>query len=150
MARTYYEKLEDPLWQRKRLEIMQRDGFKCLRCGSTRNTLTVHHVYYDRRDPWDYPDHAYQTLCKKGCHEHVQNLQIQVFECVAKLGVPQLEVLAERLKAIVDGCDTGAAMDRVLDLIPGKHDEAWRDRVFQQKKADAIAQLEAIERRGGA
>ena len=25
----YVEKLKDPRWQRKRLEIMQRDGFRC-------------------------------------------------------------------------------------------------------------------------
>jgi len=29
---TYAEKLKHPLWQRKRLEILNRDGFKCAQC----------------------------------------------------------------------------------------------------------------------
>lgn len=28
MLKTYYEKLKDPRWQRKRLEVMQRDDYE--------------------------------------------------------------------------------------------------------------------------
>jgi len=69
MKRTYSEKLRDPRWQRKRLEIMQRDGFACRLCGDKENTLNVHHLYYDRdAEPWDYPSSALVTTCEV-CHE---------------------------------------------------------------------------------
>jgi len=65
---TYIEKLQDPQWQKKRLEIMSRDGFQCIKCSSKTNTLTVHHFYYiSGRMPWEYPDQSMVTLCRK-CH----------------------------------------------------------------------------------
>ena len=65
---TYSEKLRDPRWQKKRLEIMQRDGFACAFCNAKDKELQVHHLTYKKRDPWDYPDYLYQTLCRD-CHE---------------------------------------------------------------------------------
>ena len=66
---SYAEKLKHPLWQRKRLEILNRDGFKCRRCGDETRTLHVHHLKYSRgRDPWLYPDASLVTLCEV-CHE---------------------------------------------------------------------------------
>lgn len=66
--KTYSEKLRDPRWQKKRLEVMQRDGFSCQSCQDTETTLNVHHCYYERgKDVWDYPSEALITLCE-GCH----------------------------------------------------------------------------------
>lgn len=65
---TYSEKLKDPRWQKKRLEIMSRDGFQCINCSSKTSTLTVHHFYYiSGRMPWEYPDQSMATLCHD-CH----------------------------------------------------------------------------------
>ena len=71
---SYSEKLLDPRWQRKRLEILQRDGFKCVDCGDETKTLHVHHCYYDNATdgPWDYPDHSLVTLCVD-CHEQEED-----------------------------------------------------------------------------
>lgn len=66
---TYADKLKDPRWQRKRLEILERDGWKCRRCGEKTKTLHVHHVAYLRgKAPWGHPDTGMLTLCH-GCHE---------------------------------------------------------------------------------
>lgn len=66
---TYAEKLRDPRWQKKRLEILDRDGWRCRHCQSDTNTLHVHHTWYERgADPWDYPDSCLVTLCEF-CHE---------------------------------------------------------------------------------
>jgi 5-methylcytosine-specific restriction endonuclease McrA len=66
---TYAEKLKDPRWQKKRLEVLNRDGFACTECGNKTETLHVHHLYYiTNRDPWDYPNWALRTLCSE-CHE---------------------------------------------------------------------------------
>lgn len=63
---TYSEKLKDPRWQKKRLKVFERDGWKCVRCGSSKNELNVHHLTY-RRNPWDSPMRDLMTLCKD-CH----------------------------------------------------------------------------------
>jgi len=74
---TYSEKLRDPRWQRKRLEIMNRDCFRCQRCHTDTTTLNVHHrAYLKNRDPWDYQDHMLTTLCET-CHERTEaNLKL--------------------------------------------------------------------------
>lgn len=64
MAKLYSEKLKDPRWQKKRLEVLQRNEFTCQECGSTEDTLHVHHRYYERgKNPWEYPDESMETLC---------------------------------------------------------------------------------------
>jgi hypothetical protein len=65
---TYSEKLKDPRWQKKRLEILERDEFTCRDCGSKDKTLHVHHCHYERGDPWNAHDGLLMTLCE-GCHK---------------------------------------------------------------------------------
>jgi len=66
---AYLQKLRDPRWQRRRLEIMERDHFACRWCRGDKETLNVHHLYYESgREPWDYPAEAFLTLCET-CHE---------------------------------------------------------------------------------
>ncbi len=62
----YSQKLRDPRWQRKRLEIMQRDGFKCTCCGDSMTTLNVNHLQYAGQ-PWEVDDRYLETLCES-CH----------------------------------------------------------------------------------
>ena len=66
---TYSEKLKDPRWQRKRLEILNRDNWTCRFCGETKNTLHVHHSWYERgREPWEHEPECLITLCEE-CHK---------------------------------------------------------------------------------
>jgi hypothetical protein len=75
---TYAEKLKDPRWQKKRLEILNRDNFTCLMCGDDKSTLHVHHGYYERGlDPWEYSDDTLATLCED-CHDGVEAIQKEV------------------------------------------------------------------------
>lgn len=65
----YAKKFKDPRWQKKRLEILQRDEFTCKICGDAESTLHIHHRnYINGREPWEYPDDYLVTLCEK-CHE---------------------------------------------------------------------------------
>lgn len=65
---TYSEKLKHPKWQEKRLRVMERDCFKCCRCGSDEKTLNVHHrLYIKRREVWQYKIEDLETLCVD-CH----------------------------------------------------------------------------------
>lgn len=70
MTKTVYAALRrDPRWQKKRLEVMERDEFKCRHCGSADGTLNVDHAYYVKgRMPWQYPMFSLTTLCED-CHE---------------------------------------------------------------------------------
>ena len=66
----YSEKLRDPRWQKKRLEILSRDCFTCRGCGDKTRTLHVHHRNYQRgKEPWDYANSVLVTLCED-CHEY--------------------------------------------------------------------------------
>lgn len=68
---TYKELLLDPRWQKKRLEVLLRDQFRCVECGAARETLHVHHHYYvSGRPPWEYPLESMITVCWE-CHAHI-------------------------------------------------------------------------------
>lgn len=84
---NYKEKLQDPRWQKKRLEILSRDSFTCQHCGSEKKTLHVHHVNYEKgKEPWDYPNHNFVTLCQD-CHYEeptLYNNLLREFEAIVK------------------------------------------------------------------
>lgn len=66
---SYHKKLKDPRWQKKRLEILERDDFTCQNCGSQNETLQIHHWKYNS-DPWEIEDCFLVTLCGL-CHEKI-------------------------------------------------------------------------------
>lgn len=70
MKKTYWEKLKDPRWQKKRLEAMQAAEFTCQVCMDQESTLHVHHKqYFKGREPWEYEVAQLSVLCE-GCHEY--------------------------------------------------------------------------------
>lgn len=69
MKKTYFEKLRDPRWQKKRLEAMSAVDFSCEMCGDCESTLNVHHKqYFKGREPWEYDIGQLVTLCES-CHK---------------------------------------------------------------------------------
>ena len=73
MKKNYSELLKDPRWQKKRLQIMERDGFVCTMCGDDKSQLHIHHKkYINGNDPWNYEDEWLATLCED-CHEVIGN-----------------------------------------------------------------------------
>jgi len=75
---TYIEKLRDPRWQKRRLEILSRDNFICCVCKGGERTLHVHHLFYvTGRDPWNYPNFSLVTLCDE-CHRMEQDFHSDV------------------------------------------------------------------------
>lgn len=80
---TYSDKLKDPRWQKKRLEIMQRDSFACQECLDDTKTLHVHHTRYVKgREPWEYANGFLVTLCEH-CHEQMHEDQTSVVDQLA-------------------------------------------------------------------
>jgi hypothetical protein len=66
MKQTYSDKLKDPRWQKKRLEVLSRDKFKCRYCDDDGTELHVHHEKYTG-EPWEAPMKDLITICKH-CH----------------------------------------------------------------------------------
>jgi len=111
----YASKLKDPRWQKKRLEVMERAGFKCQACGNKSEMLAVHHQFYVwGSDPWQYPDYCFQCLCNS-CHAEVGEDK----EANKESGYAFLEMV----KA------TGMDMDGIHDLACHLND-AYRNAVF--------------------
>lgn len=70
---TYWEKLKDPRWQKKRLEVLKIYNFTCNACGDTESTLHIHHPFYKKNtDPWDYDYRQLMCLCEK-CHKEAHD-----------------------------------------------------------------------------
>jgi hypothetical protein len=66
----YFKLYKDPRWQKKRLEILERDEWCCQICFDPENTLHVHHRYYIKdKKPWEYENDTLVTLCEE-CHEN--------------------------------------------------------------------------------
>lgn len=98
---SYSEQLKDPRWQRKRLEILQRDGFACRNCGDKEKELHVHHIVYIKgMAPWEY-DQSLLTLCTD-CHMERQRAQNELLLCTQKFNVAQLYALASFIASFFD------------------------------------------------
>lgn len=73
--KSYSDKLKDPRWQKKRLEIFKRDKFRCKLCGDEETTLNVHHKKYENgKEPWEYKLSDLITLCED-CHKVVEDMK---------------------------------------------------------------------------
>jgi hypothetical protein len=67
--KTYWQKLKDPRWQKKRLEVLSHYDFRCQKCFDAESTLHVHHKeYFKDCEPWEYDLRQLTVLCE-ACHE---------------------------------------------------------------------------------
>jgi hypothetical protein len=74
-SQLYLEKLKDPRWQKRRLQILERDNWTCQFCGNTKEMLVAHHKdYISGLEIWEYPDNYLISLCES-CHnrEFIRN-----------------------------------------------------------------------------
>lgn len=81
---TYSEQINHPKWQKKRLEILERDNFTCQYCKSKIKTLHVHHlIYISGVMIWEYDNELLITLCKDH-HELIHELS-KVIAIISKV-----------------------------------------------------------------
>jgi len=114
---------KDPRWQKKRLEILGRDGFCCKSCGESGRTLHVHHkIYTYGKMVWDYDDNNLITLCDD-CHESIHeeyqsinNAILDFRERVVSLG--RLDLLRMIIYAVarIDLDDASKVFDYAYEL----------------------------------
>jgi len=96
--KTYAEKLKDPRWQKKRLEVLSDAEFQCELCGDTESTLHVHHKQYIKgHDVWEYERQQLACLCES-CHENQHDLDVRFQDCYQGF---LLMALAVKMKFII-------------------------------------------------
>lgn len=98
---SYADPLKDPRWQRKRLEVLQREGWKCEGCGDHTSTLHVHHrQYLKSRNPWDYPDDLLQVLCET-CHSRISERRAALQSLIGQLDSKNLDRVIGYAKGLI-------------------------------------------------
>lgn len=132
----YANKLMDPRWQRKRLQIFERDGFTCLDCGSTKRTLHVHHcLYFPKMEPWEYQDRYLRTLCDD-CHEARGKFEKQILLEYKKLMATKtrhgLYEMSQKIHQEM-GCDMLAGESRPMDAIVPREEGARRFQAMREQ-----------------
>lgn len=85
--KTYAEKLKDPRWQKKRLEVLSDAEFQCELCGDTESTLHVHHKQYIKgHDVWEYEREQLACLCES-CHENQHDLETRFQDLLSRIPI---------------------------------------------------------------
>lgn len=97
MHMDYKEQIKSPKWQKRRLEIMQKDNFTCQLCGDTESMLNVHHLTYHKdKKIWEYEDWELITLCEN-CHKEEHSSMddvINEIESIKSRGVTMREIIS--------------------------------------------------------
>jgi len=71
---NYHRQMKHPLWQKKRLEVLELHNYTCQECGDKETELHVHHPFYKRGAMiWDYTKEELMCLCNK-CHADTHEL----------------------------------------------------------------------------
>jgi hypothetical protein len=62
---SFTQKFHDPRWIKKRTELLHAYDFTCVKCGAANGHALVHRIkHVPHLDPWNYPDHLLQVLCR--------------------------------------------------------------------------------------
>lgn len=102
---TYTDQLKHPMWQKRRLEIMELHDFECGNCGNTENMLNIHHKIYKKgHKAWEYLDEEYECLCTD-CHSSAHHLNDIIKEILSKLTFLEKERVLGYALALGDPVD---------------------------------------------
>lgn len=118
----YSDLLKRPAWQKKRLEILNRDSWACRFCGDNASELHIHHlIYLPDRLPWDYPDEYLVTLCH-ACHQDEESLKFEdkfLMGNILMAGLKRRDLysLASSLRTYFDCSDKTARFLKLNDFL---------------------------------
>jgi 5-methylcytosine-specific restriction endonuclease McrA len=100
----FFSKYKDPRWQKRRLEILERDGWTCTLCCESDKPLHVHHAYYEARlDPWEYDTKTLHTLCED-CHDAANDLRRDLHFEIGKLWIEVQFALLHMIARARESC----------------------------------------------
>lgn len=134
-SQRYIDLLRDPRWQRRRLEIFNRDKFTCQGCAETDRTLHVHHKrYIPGRPPWDSPNDDLITLCE-ACHRLAKETRDRIVGAVAEMTIDEMLAIAGVATAMI----ARARGDEFTPQLPG---EAYGVAVIEKIKLEDVWEIE--------
>lgn len=102
MATTYSDKLKNPKWQKKRLEILNRDNFRCVACGDEETTLNIHHLKYSK-EPWTVDSKSLITVCEN-CHKEIETFKLKIKD-ISMLKIIRYKYKTDRTIICLISCD---------------------------------------------
>jgi len=108
---TYSEKLKDPRWQRRRLEVLSAANWKCEFCGDDTEPLHVHHTKYSG-EPWDAPAKDLVALCAS----HHQQIAVDG-GLVLIIASAHPRVAGRFRQAILTALERGVTWERIIEAI---------------------------------
>lgn len=117
---NYSDKLKDPRWQKKRLEVFQRDGWKCVVTGFDRYTLHVHHKRYVG-NPWDSPLEDLETVCEQ-VHDLIEKPARRLRKLLPNASFSALQIFTAIGKAIERVPDDAGYPQFDLEFLKEIHD----------------------------
>lgn len=136
--KNYSEKLKDPRWQKKRLEIMSRDDFKCKWCFNDEKTLNVHHLKY-HGDPWETPNDMLITLCEdchQEDHEHRKGVEQELIDALKLKGFSYDNIfsLIVSIKRLPNEVTPWLLSEGLLNIVltPNACEKIMRDTLFNK------------------
>jgi hypothetical protein len=112
----YLEKLRDPRWQKKRLEVLNLAEFTCSSCHDNTKTLNVHHKEYIKgREPWEYDAEQLVCICQD-CHKsHHEAFDLLKWACsYSNIDGPNNR---EELAMLICGF-MGMPTERIIEVYP--------------------------------
>jgi hypothetical protein len=78
--KDYAQHLNHPLWQKKRDEVFNHYGRRCIKCQKTKSLAVHHKTYSNGKMPWEYPIENFTVLCEK-CHSAMHSIQYTQNTC---------------------------------------------------------------------
>lgn len=132
MAKRYADKLRSPKWQKKRLDIMNRDSFQCVYCHDKETILNVHHDHY-KGNPWEAGDDKLKTVCEH-CHQYVCHND----DVIDILTVEKFLVNKDELHFLINCKDR----DILLSLFNGE-----RNTMIFAKKSNILAKIAKLNKK---
>lgn len=119
---SYADLLRDPRWQRRRVEILERDNRKCRECGMVEK-LQVHHRWYEfGLQPWEYDDSALVTLCES-CHERVTMATRKIKALQRMMSVQETETALAKIEAARK--QPRPPVYNAMYIVEDEHGERW-------------------------
>lgn len=80
---NYAKQIKHPMWQKKRLEVLELHGFQCQTCGTKDEELHVHHPFYKRAAMiWEYEKEELECLCHV-CHKNAHAIDEKIKRVLA-------------------------------------------------------------------
>lgn len=115
---AYWQKLRDPRWQKLRLKILERAGWKCEDCGATESNLQVHHCCYRKdADPLDYNEQDLRCLCED-CYIERRIVEEQLKSVFARIALDDLREFSDVIqRAFVSGLSCSHLSKVILSIL---------------------------------